>query len=43
MKAAFAVTARQSLERDYQQAMRQYLKKADESSLESAYELGTLA
>ena len=43
MKAAFAVTARQSLERDYQEAMRQYLKKADESSLESAYELGRLA
>ena len=43
MKAAFAVTARQSLERDYQEAMRLYLKRADESALEAAYELGRRA
>ena len=43
MKAALAVTARQSLERDYDKAMREYLKKADESSLEAAYELGRRA
>lgn len=42
MKAAF-VKARQSLRRDYQQAMREYLKKADESSLEAAYEFGRRA
>jgi signal transduction histidine kinase len=43
MKAALAVTARQSLERDYQRSMREYLKNPDESSLESAYELGRRA
>ena len=43
MKAAVAVSARQSLERDYEKAMREYLKKADESSLEVAYELGRRA
>lgn len=42
MKAAF-VKARQSLQRDYQSAIREYLKKADEPSLESAYELGRRA
>ena len=39
MKAAMVQT-RQSLQQDYQQAMREYLRKADESSLETAYELG---
>jgi signal transduction histidine kinase len=43
MKAALAVADRQSLEHDYQQAMREYLKRPDESSLESAYELGRRA
>src|SRR5260370_2054605 len=43
MKAVLAVTARELLERDYEKAMREYLKRADESSLESAYELGRRA
>jgi signal transduction histidine kinase len=42
MKAAMVQT-RQSLQQDYQQAIREYLKQADESSLEAAYELGRRA
>ena len=43
MKAAFASKARQSLQRDYQDAMREYVKKSDECYLELAYELGRRA
>ncbi len=43
MKPALAVTAHQSLKQDHEEAMRRYLKKTDESSLESAYELGRRA
>ena len=43
MKTAVATTGHQSLEQAYEEAMLQYLKKPDESSLESAYELGRLA
>jgi signal transduction histidine kinase len=40
---AVAARARQSFEKDYFDAARKYLKKADESCLESAYELGRRA
>jgi len=43
MKAALAVADRQSLDRDYQNAMLEYLKQPGESSLELAYELGRRA
>jgi signal transduction histidine kinase len=43
MKAALAVKSRQSLQRDYQAAMREYLKRGDESCLELAYGLGRRA
>ena len=42
MNAAYVQT-RQFLQRDYQHAMLEYLKKADESSLAAAYELGRRA
>jgi signal transduction histidine kinase len=40
---AVAAKARRSFEREYYDAVRRYLKKADESSLESAYEVGRRA
>lgn len=43
MKAASTARARQKLERDYGNAIRDYLKKPDESSLELAYGLGRRA
>lgn len=43
MKTALATRARHSLHRDYTLAMRRYLRKGDESSLELAYELGRRA
>jgi signal transduction histidine kinase len=40
---AVAASAGESLERDYQDAMREYLKRTDEPSLKLAYELGRKA